>query len=523
MLDFDLVIVGAGPAGLALAQMCCKVKGLKILLIDKEASVGGCHRVRKVDVPELGESLFTHHSPVVYGSTYVTFQKLLKEMKTDFYDLFTKYNFNIIEIGGSTLFSVLSFDEISSFILPFLFMVFNDEYGNDIILHDFIKNFSKESIEMIDRTCLLTDGGDSTKFTLNEFLQLLNQQFFYSLYQPKLPNDIGLFKIWKEYLTNNGVEILLNTNIEKVNIVDNEIESINISDSKKIYAKKFVFAIPPKSLNEIVKKNNIKFNATYNEHTDHHNEHTDHHNEHTDHHNHITDQQVTDLEKYAQDTAYYDYLSFTFHWNKTLDLKKVYGFPVSDWGIAFIKLSDYMVFKEKNSKTVLSITLSRSEKVSKRIGKTAHQCNFNEIVNQVYLELKELYGENFEYPTIALLSPGVKYDNVLKKWISYDTSFINTANYKSLNFQNKFINNMYNLGTHNGKSLYKFTSLESAVSNAVVLAKELYPNSQHRIVVNRAYTLTDLLKVLVFILIIYLIYLLLANKRNNVGITRRLR
>jgi hypothetical protein len=82
---------------------------------------------------------------------------------------------------------------------------------------------------------------------------------------------------------------------------------------------------------------------------------------------------------------------------------------------------------------------------------------------------------------------------------------------------------MYNLGTHNGKSLYKFTSLESAVSNAVVLAKELYPNSQHGIVVNRAYTLTDLLKVLVFILIIYLVYLLLANKRNNVGITRRLR
>jgi len=490
---YDLVCVGTGPAGLALAQMCCKVKGLKILLIDKEASVGGCHRVRKVYVPDLGESLFTHHSPVVYGSTYVTFHKLLKEMKTDFYDLFTKYNFNIIEIGGSTLFSVLSFNEISSFILPFLFMIFNDEYGNDIILHDFIKNFSKESIEMIDRTCLLTDGGDSTKFTLNEFLQLLNQQFFYSLYQPKLPNDIGLFKIWEEYLTNNGVEILLNTNIEKVNIVDNEIESINISDTKKIYAKKFVFAIPPKSLNEIVKKNNIKFNATY--------------NEHNDNHDHITDQQVTDLEKYAQDTAYYDYVSFTFHWNKTLDLKKVYGFPTSDWGIAFIKLSDYMVFKEKNSKTVLSITLSRSEKVSKRIGKTAHQCTFNEIVNQVYLELKELYGENFEYPTIALLSPGVKYDNILKKWISYDTSFINTANYKPLNFQNKFINNMYNLGTHNGKSLYKFTSLESAVSNAVYLSKRLYPELIHdSIRIEKSITLTQIIfAFLVFCIILYLV------------------
>lgn len=476
---YDIVICGAGPSGLALAQMCCKVNGLKILLIDKEASIGGCHRVRKVYVPQLGENMFTQHAPVVYGgSTYTTFQKLLKEMKTNFYDLFTKYNFNITEIGGSTIFSVLSFGEISSFILPFLLLIFNEEYGNNIVLYDFIKNFSKDSIEMINRICVLTDGGDSTKFTLNKFLQLLNQQFLYPLYQPKLPNDIGLFKIWKEYLEDKGVEILLNTNIEKVNIVDNVIESINVSDSKKIYAKNFVFAIPPKNLNEIVKKNNIKF-----------------------------DNNNINLENYALNTAYYDYISFTFHWNKTLDLKKVYGFPASDWGIAFIKLSDYMIFKEKNSKTVLSLALTRSEKVSKKIGKTAHQCTFNEIVDQVYLELKELYGENLEYPTIALLSPGVKYDNILKKWISYDTAFINSANYESLNFKNNTINNMYNLGTHNGKSLYKFTSLESAVSNGVYLSKILYPELTYdTIQIDKSITLTQIIfAFLVFSIILYLI------------------
>jgi hypothetical protein len=476
---YDLVCVGAGPSGLALAQMCCKVKGLKILLIDRENDCGGAHRVRRVYNPQLGENMFTQHAPVVYGgSTYVTFQKLLKEMNTDFYDLFTKYNFNITEIGGSTIFSVLSFSEISSFILQFLFLIFNEEYGDNIILYNFIKNFSKDSIEMINRICVLTDGGDSTKFTLNKFLQLLNQQFLYSLYQPKLPTDIGLFKIWKDYLTNNGVDILLNTNIEKVNIVGNVIESINIRDNKKIYAKKFVFAIPPKNLNEIVKKNNIKFN----------------------------DNDIN-LDQYAQDTAYYDYISFTFHWDKTLDLKKVYGFPASDWGIAFIKLTDYMIFKEKNSKTVLSLSLTRSEKVSKRIGKTAHQCTFKEIVDQVYLELKELYGENFEYPTIALLSPGVKYDNVLKKWISYDTAFINSANYESLNFKNNSINNMYNLGTHNGKSLYKFTSLESAVSNGVYLSKILYPELTYdTIQIDKSITLTQIiLAFLVFSIILYII------------------
>lgn len=472
---YDLVIIGSGPSGLALAQMCCKVKDVKILLIDREASIGGCHRVRRQYIPILKENLFTTHGPIVYSETYITFQKLLKEMNTNFYDLFVKYNFNIIEIGNKTLFSILSISEISSFILPFLLLIFNEDYGNDIILHDFIKHFNKNSIEIIDRTCILTDGGDSSKFTLNEFLQLLNQQFFYSLYQPKLPNDIGLFRIWKEYLIKNDVEILLNTPVETVNLNNdgNLIESIDIGN-KKVYAKNFVFAIPPKNLNEIVEKNNIKMQEDFN--------------------------------TYAIDTAYYDYVSFTFHWNKTLNLKKVYGFPTSDWGIAFIKLSDYMKFEESNSKTVLSLALTRSEKVSKRIGKTAHECSFNEIVDEVYLELKELYGENFEYPTIALLSPGVQHVN--GKWVSYDTAFIASAGHNSIPCKNEFVHNMYNVGTHNGKSLYKFTSLESSISNGISLSKVLYPElNSSNITIEKSTTLTQVIFTLLLVFLIYKIFM----------------
>ena len=45
----------------------------------------------------------------------------------------------------------------------------------------------------------------------------LNQNMFYSLYQPKLPNDIGLFKIWQEDLKGNGIEFSLNTTLKKLN------------------------------------------------------------------------------------------------------------------------------------------------------------------------------------------------------------------------------------------------------------------------------------------------------------------
>ena len=462
---YDLVIIGAGPAGLALAQMCSKLNK-KILVIDREASIGGCHKVRRIHVEELGENMFSEHGPRIYSETYITFRKLLNDMNVDFYDLFTKYNFNITQIGGQTIFSILSFSEISSFILPFLYLTLNPDYGSNIILHDFIKDFDKNSIEIIDRTCILTDGGDSTKFTLNEFLQLLNQQFFYSLYQPKLPNDIGLFKIWKEYLLKNNVDFLLNTNIETVNMNKEKtsINSINIQGrNKPIMSKSFVFAIPPKNLNEIINKNNIKV--------------------------------TQDLNKYVKDTSYYDYISFTFHWKQSLNLKKIYGFPASDWGIAFIKLSDYMTFNEINSKTVISIALTRSENISKRIGKSANDCTFEEIYKDVYLELKKLYGDDLIEPTVCLLSPGVKYDSSLRKWISYDTAFINSAGHAPLDFKDQFIDNMYNLGTHNGKSLYKFTSLESAVSNSVCLSKILYPelNDIKYITVEKTMTLSQVL------------------------------
>lgn len=170
-------------------------------------------------------------------------------------------------------------------------------------------------------------------------------------------------------------------------------------------------------------------------------------------------------------------------------------------GIGFIKLSDYMIFEENNSKTVISITLTRSEYISKRLGKSANDSSFNEIINEVYLELKELYGEHFEYPTVALLSPGVFYDNSLKKWISYDTAFISSAGHSLLNFKNEYINNMYNVGTHNGKSLYKFTSLESAVSNAVYLSKLMYPELKDKLGIIKIEKTTTLTQVIFIILI----------------------
>ena len=68
---YDLVIVGAGPAGLALSQ-CLSHRYSKILIIEREAEIGGLHRV--IRQPYKGEEVFTEHSPRIYSSTYKNFQ-----------------------------------------------------------------------------------------------------------------------------------------------------------------------------------------------------------------------------------------------------------------------------------------------------------------------------------------------------------------------------------------------------------------------------------------------------------------
>ena len=82
---------------------------------------------------------------------------------------------------------------------------------------------------------------------------------------------------------------------------------------------------------------------------------------------------------------------------------------------------------------------------------------------------------------------------------------------------NNIIDNMYNLGTHNGKSYYKFTSLESAVSNAVVLSKELYPSlkGNNFIKLSSGFTVSQSVRILLLGLIIYLIYYFIIKKHGK--------
>lgn len=202
----------------------------------------------------------------------------------------------------------------------------------------------------------------------------------------------------------------------------------------------------------------------------------------------------------------------TFHWNRDLKLPKVYGFPKSEWGVAFIILSDYMLFTESQSKTVITCTITYTNIVSSNIGKTANQCaTAQEVINEAFTQLKQAFP-NLPDPTVSLLSPEMSYNSAVGKWETTGKAFVTSSDEGYLPFSGK-IPNLFNLGTQNGEQTYKFTSLESAVTNSIVLAHTLDPELRKVYKLESLFSFSRFIWVILLVIILIIIYTVAINKK----------
>lgn len=456
---YDLIICGAGPAGLALAQYAAAANK-RVLIVEKQKEIGGCHRVHRMKY--LDEMLFSEHGPRVISSAYVNFKMLLEKMGTNFRELFVPYNFNFTTVGGTSI-SKLSFSEIASFTMDFFKLTINKNHGRDITVASFMKSnkFSIKSQEYIDAVCRLTDGANSNTYTLFQFLSLVNQQAFYNLYQPKTPNDIGLFKVWEKHLLSTGcVEFKLGTEITSI---ENSFDKIVSLNSGSLVAKDYILAIPPKALVKLLDASNNPFVR-----------------------NAFGLEDIVNM--YAKQTEYIPYISIVYHWNQSVIIPKVWGFPKNDWGVGYIILSDYMRFKESSSKTVISAVITKTNAKSSTTGKSAEESTEEEKID----ECKRQLGITLPPQTIAFVNP------------LDDSAFVENINAKNFTipFRSGVISNLFTLGTHNKMTRYHFTSMESAVTNAIILGQQLYPEIQSNFEVRSPNELSGLIKIIYFIILI---------------------
>ena len=441
-MSYDYVIVGGGPTGMTIAWILSNQKK-KVLLIEKDNVLGGCHKVLRVN------GYFTEHGPRVYSNSFLMFIELLSDMNIAFTDLFIPYNFKHTHIDNKTILS-LNFNEIMALLSAFLKLIVNKDYGRTISIKDFMKknNFSESSYDYIERLCLLTDGATIEDYTLFQFLQLVNQQLFYSLFQPKLPNDKGLIKIWTDKLLENNVKILLNSQVIKIDLENDNVSKLIILENgvqKKIIANKYVLTIPPKPFYDLISSNPKTENIFGNN---------------------------KEIQKWKGKNSYFDYITLTFHYKNEVTLPKLNGFPRTPWGIGFVILSDFMNFKiDEPSKTVISICITMLN-VPNEQGKTANQCSQEEIIKYVKEQLSF-----FPNPDLVIISPTIKRSGDV--WINEDTAYVVTTDQRFIKPKGK-LSNLYYVGIHNGNSSYNFTAIESAVQNAIHYCIEEMPELKYR-------------------------------------------
>ena len=478
MRYYDLIIVGAGPAGLALAHASSSLYR-RILIIDKETEIGGCHRVKR-DV----NGLFTEHGPRIYLSIYYNFFNLMNEMGLQVEDVFVNYKYSFDDVAKEKLLPHYTFYEIFMFALAYLMYVINDDYGKDISLYEYLRGygFSLKVIDIFDRMCRFTDGGNVYSYSLNKILKLTDSSPMLQIYQPKAPLDVVLFSTWKKFLSNRGVDFMLGFHIVDYDIQNNNVETITLSNSEKIRCGKLVFAVPPVALANIIQYENGLRNAFGN---------------------------YNDFERWVDKTKYIDYISITYHFKDKLGLPLINGLTFdTDWGIVVINLSDYMETVDDADAgylTVLSTAVSICDKNSRTTYKKANECSADELINEVHRQIKESIFTNLPDDYKAIINPNNYYDTYKNKWACRDNAYFNTYSEKYIPFYSS-INNVYNVGTHNGKSYISYTTIESAVSNAMYLAGELYPEVSKNYRIYRGITGKNVLMVVILVLFVALYY-----------------
>lgn len=477
---YDLVIVGAGPTGLALAH-CCSSLNIKILVIDKEDVIGGCHRVKRIN------NLFTEHSPRVYFSNYKNVFKLLAEANLHKDDIFTDYDSTFFSMLSKDILPSLSLREIAIYVSNYMYFLYDEDYGKDINFKTFClkHQFSNKAIETLDRVCRFMDGAPIDKYSLNTMLKVANT--ILHILQPKGPLDKLVFEKWQQFLESRNVDFQLGQEVKHITYNKNTrlIENVILTNNKTFYVKQLVFAIPPTALIRLLKHQPEDIKNSFGD--------------------------YNTLYVWAEKTEYLEYISMTFHYKKPINLPRIGGNTMhTEWGIMMINLSNYMKDIEDKYETVISICLSICDRPSKMIHKTANQCtDKEELCKEAHRQLKqELFPELPDYD-LALLNPNNYYDPFQNKWKSTDDAFFHSVGSKFIPNHSTSIKNIYNVGTHNGHHYITHTTMESAVSNGIALACSLYPSVKAKYKVETVITIKEIIIItLISCMLLLLIWLI---------------
>jgi hypothetical protein len=437
MKTYDVVVIGTGPGGLVLAH-ACRSQGARVLLIDGEKTIGGCHRVRRVQPG----NWFTEHGPRVYFKNFVTFDHFLRMAKLGSFEKYyaphTYASFN----------NAPSAWDVLKLVVPFAVFLLTDSVPNESVFA-FCKRhqFSPVSQRFFDLFCRTIDGAGPHKFSMRMLFELVNQGALHSpwtAYSPRRALDEGLLKDWKASLVRAGVKFELGN---KVRTIRKGRAHFHVNGHR---AKRVVIAAPPQALNGLLKRSGGEIAAAWGA--------------------------PETMQQYTTATSYLTYFQVTLHYQTAAPI--IAHNHDTPWGV----IAQNIGFDP----SIISCCASRLLVRSPTTHKSIHQTSDGD---EVAAEMVRQLG--IPPPAKAIVSPGMYRKD--GRWYDVDSGAVRAPKTRTLPFASPSVPNLYCLGSYNGHSKYAITTIESAVSNAGALVGEWYPKLKHAYRPRLALTLRRLL------------------------------
>ena len=150
----------------------------------------------------------------------------------------------------------------------------------------------------------------------------------------------------------------------------------------------------------------------------------------------------SEMKKWCENT-FYSGFGFQLHFNEIVEYKNEWCWSCyGDWTVIILPVSNWLkeYSKDPEIKTVWSCCIVDMETKSKRINKTANECDKNEIIDECYYQIKQTY--DIPYPKAITISSGITKIN--NKWVSKNTGYTRNT-YDDLNMKGKE-DNLYALG-----------------------------------------------------------------------------
>lgn len=427
-LDYDTIVVGAGPAGLTLATY---LPG-RTLVLERDATIGGIHKVRR-DV----EGYFAEHGPRAYVGTFVNTQRVLKDIGTSWDEVFAPAEFSPQYIDGKNWYRWLSLREIGVLVVNFLFLVVNPSHGKNVTMQEVCRayGFSDASCRYLDSWCRFTDGAGADRYSLHKFLHIVSDHGK-GFNQPRQANDKLLFPRWQRFLEGRGVQIKLATPVAKVEHRCGRVTGVSVTMGKQttVYsAPKVVLAIPPESAAVVLKASGLK---------------------------------EPGYKAFSKATRYEEYFCVTYHFPADAGRLVAHeGLRSTPWGLVYIEMSKYMTGE---ATTFISVAASKLRERSPLTGKTVHESTRPEAIAEI---LRQLPIADELKARLVKAVPSSCLQRSKDMWVNTDKAYIYNPRYpQGWPADLSCCRGLHSVGCHNDLSWYKITSIEGAIGNALLFA-----------------------------------------------------